>query len=54
VEILPVAIGGLGTPALFDAAPLAADEWPTRLELVSDEALPDGRVRLRYRVLPQR
>jgi 2,5-diamino-6-(ribosylamino)-4(3H)-pyrimidinone 5'-phosphate reductase len=50
VEILPVAIGGLGTPALFDAAPLAAHEWPTRLELVADEALPDGRVRLRYRV----
>jgi 2,5-diamino-6-(ribosylamino)-4(3H)-pyrimidinone 5'-phosphate reductase len=54
VEILPVAIGGLGTPALFDATPLASDEWPTRLELVSDEALPDGRVRLRYRVLPRR
>ncbi|HSJ19574.1 MAG TPA: dihydrofolate reductase family protein [Nocardioidaceae bacterium] len=51
VEILPVAIGGRGTPALFDAAPLAEDEWPTRLELVSDEALGDGRVRLRYRVV---
>lgn len=51
VEVLPVAIGGRGTPALFDAAPLAEDEWPTRLELVSDEALHDGRVRLRYRVV---
>jgi len=50
LELLPVAIGGRGTPALFDAAPLASDEWPTRLELLSSEALKDGRVRLRYRV----
>jgi riboflavin biosynthesis pyrimidine reductase len=52
VELLPVAIGGRDTPALFDAAPLAADEWPSMLELLSAEALEDGRVRLRYRVLP--
>lgn len=52
VEILPWAIGGRGTPALFDAAPLAAGEWPTRLRLLHHEALPDGRVRLRYDVVP--
>jgi hypothetical protein len=46
-----VAIGGRGTPALFDAAPLLPEEWPTRLELVTAETLVDGRVRLRYRVL---
>jgi len=51
VELLPWAIGGRGTPALFDAAPLAPDEWPTRLELLGNEALPDGRVRLTYRVV---
>jgi riboflavin biosynthesis pyrimidine reductase len=51
VELLPWAIGGRGTPALFDAAPLAPDEWPTRLELLGSEALPDGRVRLTYRVV---
>lgn len=50
IDLLPWAIGGLGTPALFDAAPLAADEWPTRLELLDHEALPNGRIRLRYSV----
>lgn len=51
VELLPWVIGGKGTPALFDADPLAPDEWPTRLELRSDEVLPDGRIRLRYEVV---
>jgi riboflavin biosynthesis pyrimidine reductase len=50
VELLPWAVGGRGTPMLFDAAPLAADEWPTRLELLSCET-EQGRVRLRYRVI---
>lgn len=50
VDLLPVAIGGRGTPALFDAAPLAPDEWPTMLELISSETLEGGRVRLRYAV----
>jgi hypothetical protein len=48
--MLPWAVGGRGTPMLFDAAPLAADEWPTRLELLSCET-EQGRVRLRYRVI---
>lgn len=30
LEVLPWAIGGRGTPALFDAEPLAPDQWPTR------------------------
>lgn len=51
IELLPWAIGGRGTPALFDCAPLAAHEWPTRLRLVEHEVLADGRVRLRYAVL---
>ena len=51
LEILPLAVGGRGTPALFDAAPLAADEWPTRLDLLSSETLDDGRVRLRWAVV---
>ncbi len=49
VEFLPWAVGGRGTPLLFDAAPLGQDEWPTRLELLSCETV-EGRVRLRYRV----
>lgn len=51
VDYLPWVIGGRGTPALFDAAPLAPHEWPTRLELIAHETLPHGRVRLRYRVV---
>lgn len=50
VDVLPAAIGGRGTPALFDAPPLGADEWPTPLELISAEALPGGLVRMRYLV----
>jgi 2,5-diamino-6-(ribosylamino)-4(3H)-pyrimidinone 5'-phosphate reductase len=52
LELLPWAIGGRGTPALFDAPPLADEEWPTPLSLIACESLGDGRVRLRYRVLP--
>jgi hypothetical protein len=51
LEVLPWAIGGRGTPALFDAAPLSREEWPTRLSLLEQEALDDGRVRLRYAVV---
>ncbi len=51
VELLPWVIGGKGTPALFDADPLAPDEWPTRVELRSEEVPPDGRIRLRYGVV---
>lgn len=50
IELLPWAIGGRGTPALFDAPPLTPDEWPARLDLLEHDALPDGRLRLRYSV----
>jgi riboflavin biosynthesis pyrimidine reductase len=50
VELLPWAVGGRGTPMLFDAEPLALDEWPIRLELLSCELVEHGRVRLRFRV----
>lgn len=50
LELLPWAIGGRGTPHLFDAAPLTPNEWPTRLELLNCETTHD-RVRLRYRVV---
>lgn len=51
LEVLPAAIGGRGTPALFDAPPLGRDEWPVRLELRSVERAGGGRLRLRYDVL---
>lgn len=50
VELLPWAVGGRGTFHLFDAAPLAPGEWPTRLELLGCETF-GNRVRLRYRVV---
>ncbi|MDX5398501.1 MAG: dihydrofolate reductase family protein, partial [Actinomycetes bacterium] len=50
VELLPWAVGGRGTPLLFDATPLAPGQWPTQLELVACETAGGGRVRLRYRV----
>ncbi len=50
VEVLPAAIGGRGTPALFDAEPLRSDEWPTRLELIEHREAEGGHLRLRYAV----
>jgi len=51
LEVLPWAIGGRGTPALFDGEVLGRDEWPTRLMLAEHEVLADGRLRLRYEVV---
>jgi riboflavin biosynthesis pyrimidine reductase len=50
VEVLPAAVGGRGTPALFDAPPLLPDEWPTRLRLLTADVLEDDHLRLRYAV----
>jgi 2,5-diamino-6-(ribosylamino)-4(3H)-pyrimidinone 5'-phosphate reductase len=51
IDVLPIVIGGRGTPALFDAPPLGPDEWPHRLDLLSVEQLARGRLRLRYTVV---
>lgn len=53
LEVLPAVVGGRGTPALFDAAPLGPDEQPTALELLDAEPHDGGLLRLRYRVLPR-
>jgi 2,5-diamino-6-(ribosylamino)-4(3H)-pyrimidinone 5'-phosphate reductase len=50
IDVLPVAIGGRGTPALFDAPALRPGEWPLALDLMSAESLDGGIVRLRYSV----
>ena len=50
VEILPAAIGGRGTPALFDAEPLRSSEDPTQLRLLSCDVGDDDHLRVRYAV----
>jgi len=51
--LLPALIGGSETPTLFRSPDLAPNEWPARLELLSVDAEPGGRVDLRYRVVHQ-
>jgi len=51
VEFLPAIIGGQEAPSLFSGPSLKADEWPTRLELLSAHVGAGGRVWLRYRVV---
>ncbi len=51
IEFMPALIGGGKTPKLFDGPELKANEWPTRLKLISSEALDNGRVWLRYEVV---
>jgi len=51
IDVLPMAIGGRGTPALFDAPPLQPGEWPVPLALLTAKPLPNGVLRLRYAVV---
>jgi riboflavin biosynthesis pyrimidine reductase len=48
--VLPAAIGGLGTPAIFDGPPLGDGEVPVALRLLGSATESDGTVRLRYEV----
>ena len=50
VEFLPAVIGGRGTPSLFDAPPLTADEAPLRLRLLDIQRTDDDHVLVRYSV----
>lgn len=52
IEFFPAIIGGPDTPSLFDAPALKPGEMPTRLKLLSAETQGEGRVWLRYMVLP--
>lgn len=54
VEFFPAVIGGTLTPTLFHAPDLGSSELPTRLELLECQPLPDGHVRLHYRVIQER
>ncbi|MEO3806252.1 dihydrofolate reductase family protein [Nonomuraea sp. B1E8] len=49
--VIPAAIGGRGTPALFDGPQLAAAELPTRLRLLFAHVGGDGMLWLRYEVI---
>jgi 2,5-diamino-6-(ribosylamino)-4(3H)-pyrimidinone 5'-phosphate reductase len=50
VDFFPAIIGGTDTPTLFQSPALKADEWPTRLKLLSAQVQAEGRVWLRYTV----
>lgn len=52
IEFFPAIIGGYRTPALFDSPELGPGELPQRLRLLSTQTQADGRVWLRYEVLP--
>ncbi len=54
IEFFPAIIGGYRTPTLFDSPELAPDELPHRLRLLSTQTQADGRVWLRYEVLPDK
>lgn len=49
--VRPAAIGGLGTPTLFDGPELADDESPTQLRLLFAHAETDGMLWLRYEAI---
>jgi 2,5-diamino-6-(ribosylamino)-4(3H)-pyrimidinone 5'-phosphate reductase len=51
IELCPALIGGRGTPGLFDAPPLQADELPVKLGLLDMCMIHGGRVWLRYEVM---
>jgi riboflavin biosynthesis pyrimidine reductase len=53
IEFFPAVIGGSNTPSLFDSPALKPDEWPTRLRLICAEVQAEGRVSLRYEVIPE-
>ena len=48
--VLPAAIGGRLTPAIFDGPPLGDGELPVALRLLDSRVESDGTVRLRYEV----
>jgi hypothetical protein len=52
ILVLPSIIGGSKTPSLFQSPELKPNEWPTMLRLIWAQVQNDGRVWLRYEVLP--
>jgi riboflavin biosynthesis pyrimidine reductase len=51
LQVFPAAIGGLGTPTIFDGPELADGATPTRLRLLFAHAETDGMLWLRYEVI---
>jgi riboflavin biosynthesis pyrimidine reductase len=49
--VLPAAVGGGGTPGVFDGPALADGESPTRLRLLSSRTEAGGTLSLRYEVV---
>jgi hypothetical protein len=53
ILFLPAIIGGFETPSLFQSPELKPNEWPTPLRLIWAQVQNDGRVWLRYEVMPE-
>lgn len=53
ILVLPAIVGGFGTPSLFQSPELEQNEWPTKLKLIWAQVQNDGRVWLRYEVVPK-
>ncbi|MEQ4208881.1 RibD family protein [Actinopolymorpha sp. B9G3] len=51
LTLCPAAVGGLGTPTIFDGPELADGQTPTRLRLISAQVESNGVIWLRYEVL---
>ena len=53
ILFVPAIVGGFETPSLFESPEMKSNQWPTRLKLVWAHMLSDGRVWLRYEVVPR-
>ncbi|RPI83674.1 MAG: deaminase [Chloroflexi bacterium] len=51
VEVFPALIGGESNAVLFDSPDLKEEENPLKLELITANIQPDGRIWLRYRAV---
>lgn len=52
IDFFPAVIGGCNTPSLFAAPDLEPEQLPARLHLLSAQTSSNGRVWLRFEVLP--
>ncbi len=54
ILFVPAIVGGFDTPSLCESSELKPNEWPTRLKFIWAQVLSDGRIWLRYEVMPKK